>query len=43
MVNHNVNLATKSNKFKFESLDEFLNTLYTMHTYLKGQKNNNKR
>ena len=43
MVNHNVNLATKSNNFNFKSLDEYLNTLYTMLTYLKGQKNNNKR
>ena len=43
MVNHNLNLATKSNKFKFKSLDECLNTLYTMCTYLKDQENNNKR
>ena len=43
MVNHNVNLATKSNKFKLKSLDECLNTLYTMRTYLKDQQNKNKR
>ena len=43
MANHDVNLATKSSKFKFKSLDECLNNLYTMRTYLKGQHNNNKR
>ena len=44
MANHDANLATKSSKFKFESLDECLNNLYSMRTYLKGQYNNyNKR
>ena len=43
MANHDVNLATKSSKFKFKSLDECLNNSYTMRTYLKGQYNNNKR
>ena len=43
MTNHNTNLAVKSNKFKFKSLDECLNNLYTMHTYLEGQHNKNKR
>ena len=43
MTNHNTNLAVKSNKFKFKSLDEYLNNLYTMSTYLKGQHNKNKR
>ena len=43
MANHDVNLATKSNKFKFKSRDECLNNLFTMHTYLKGQYNKNKR
>ena len=42
MVNHNVDLVTKSNEFKFKSLDECLNTLYTMRTYLKGQYNKTK-
>ena len=36
-------LATKSNKFKFDSLDECLNILHMMRTYLKGQHNKNKR
>ena len=36
-------LAVKSNKFKFMSLDQCLNNLYTMRTYLKGQQNKNKR
>ena len=43
MVNHTVNLTTKSNKFKFKSLDECLNKSYSMRTYLKCQYNNNKR
>ena len=43
MTNHNVNVATRSKKFKFKSLDECLNTLYTMRTYLEGQYNKNKR
>ena len=41
--NHNTNLAVKSNKFEFKSLDECLNNLYTMCNYLKGQHNKNKR
>ena len=36
-------LAVKSNKFKFMSLDECLNNLHTMRTYLKSQQNKNKR
>ena len=43
MENNGVNLATKSNKIKFKSLDECLNNSYTMRTYLKGQCNKNKR
>ena len=43
MANHDVNLATKNNKFKSKSLDECFNSLYTMHTYLKDQYNKNKR
>ena len=43
MANHDVNLITKSSKFKFKSLDKCLNNLYTMITCLKGQYNNNKR
>ena len=43
MANHDVNLGTKRSKFKFKSLDECLNNLYSIHTYLKGQYNNNKR
>ena len=43
MVNHNVNSATKSNKFKCKSLDECLNTFFTMSAYLKGHQNKNKR
>ena len=42
MVNHNVNLATKNNKFKFEKLNKYLNTLYSICTYLKSHQNNNK-
>ena len=43
MTNHNTNLAVKSNKFKFKSLDECLNNSYTIRTYLKGHQNKNKR
>ena len=43
MTNYNTNLAIKSNKFKFKSLDEWLNNLYTMCTYLKGHQNKNER
>ena len=43
MTNHNTNLAVKSNTFKFKSLDECLNNLHTMRTYLKDQHNKNKR
>ena len=43
MTNHHVNLATKSNEFKFKSLDECLNNLHSMRTYLKGQYNKKKR
>ena len=43
MANHNVNLATTSNKSKFKSPDECLHKSYSMHTYLKGQCNKNKR
>ena len=43
MANHDVNLNTKSSKFKFKSLDECLNNSYMMRTYLKGQQNKNKR
>ena len=43
MVNHNLNLATKSNKFKFKLLDECFKTLYTICTCLKDQQNNSKR
>ena len=43
MVSYNVNSSIKSNKFKFKSLDAFLNTLYTMCTYLEGHHDNNKR
>ena len=43
VTNNNTNLAVKSNKFKFKSLDECLNNLYTMRTYLKGHQNKNKR
>ena len=43
MVNHNVNSVTKSNTFKFKSLDECLNTSYTMRTCLKGQYKKNER
>ena len=39
----NDNLATKNNKFKFNSLDECLNSLFTMSNYLKGHINQNKR
>ena len=42
MTNYNVNLATKSIKYKFKSLDQCLNNEYTMRTYMKGQYNNNK-
>ena len=43
MASHDVNFATKSNKFKSKSLDECLNNLYTLRTNLKGQHNKNKR
>ena len=43
MVNHNVHLFTKSNKTKFKSIDECLNTSYNMSTYLRGQYNKNER
>ena len=36
-------IATKSNKFKFQTLDECSNILHSMRTYLKGQHNENKR
>ena len=43
MKNYNTNLAVKSNKFKFISLDECLNDLYTMRTYLKGHQKNKRQ
>ena len=39
MANHDVNLATKGDKFNFKSLDECSNNYFSMRTYMKGQYN----